>query len=93
MTDGQQKFLTEPQPQLVRSGSKVKLKCVIANFGAQSQCRWQKDFKPVGLFSGKYSIDRDSQMTGEISEFYSNKDHPKIQNHKNQNPTFFSQGE
>ena len=64
MTDGQQKFLTQPQPQLVRSGSQVKLKCVIANFGSQSQCRWQKDFKPVGLFSGKYSIDRDSQMTG-----------------------------
>ena len=29
--------------------------------------RWQKDVKPVGLFSGKYVMAEDSQVTGDCS--------------------------
>ena len=64
-TEGQQRFLLEPQGEVVRPGTNHTLSCNIANMGALSQCRWQKDYKPVGIFSGKYSIPEDSRQSGE----------------------------
>ena len=49
---------------MVRPGSNISLQCKIANMGDLSQCRWQKNRFPVGIFSGKYSIPENSRETG-----------------------------
>ena len=82
MSEGQQRFLSEPEAVLVRPGAEARLACVIQNMGLTSQCRsevssgdsdnqsivrWQKDVKPVGLFSGKYVMAEDSQVTNHNS--------------------------
>ena len=54
----------EPQAAVVRPGSNLTLPCKIANMGDLSQCRWQKNRFPVGIFSGKYSIPENSKETG-----------------------------
>ena len=54
----------EPQAEVVRPGSNISLHCKIANMGDLSQCRWQKNRFPVGIFSGKYSIPENSRDTG-----------------------------
>ena len=60
----QQRFLEEPQAEVVRPGSNITLTCRVANMGDLSQCRWQKNRFPVGIFSGKYSIPENSRETG-----------------------------
>ena len=65
VTEGQQKFVVEPQGDVVRPGTNHTLHCNIANMGELSQCRWQKDYKPVGIFTGKYSIPENSRQTGQ----------------------------
>ena len=63
-SQSQQRFLVEPQAEVVRPGSNISLHCKIANMGDLSQCRWQKNRFPVGIFSGKYSIPENSRETG-----------------------------
>ena len=60
----QQRFLQEPEAAVVRPGTNISLHCKVANMGELSQCRWQKNRFPVGIFSGKYSIPENSRDTG-----------------------------
>ena len=57
--------MVEPEGTNGQPGTNHTLACTIANMGELSQCRWQKDYKPVGIFSGKYSIPEDSRQTGQ----------------------------
>ena len=56
-------FLSSPAAVLVPPGSDLTLPCTVANMGEQSQCRWQRDYKPVGLFPGKYSLPPDRTVS------------------------------
>ena len=51
-----QEFSVQPSSVLVLPGSNATLSCLVLNMGAQAECRWQKDGKPVGIFPGKYSL-------------------------------------
>ena len=63
----QQVFSVEPTSLLVAPGSNVTLACLVSNMGTQAECRWQKNGKPVGLFSGKYSLPASATQPGDCS--------------------------